>query len=84
MNLLRRLAEEAQGHPTPGPQRPPQPPSYQSFRNETQQPNSVPNSIADSSLSSYVSSVESGNEYSSPQLTRRRVISDDNAAETSL
>lgn len=83
MNLLKRLAEEAQGRPTPGSQRPPQPLSYQSFRNERQQAKSVPSSAADSSVSSNVSSVESGNEYSSPQLTRRRVISDE-SAETSL
>ncbi|KAM7500350.1 hypothetical protein LguiA_024764 [Lonicera macranthoides] len=79
MNLLRRLAEEAQGRTTPQAQRPTQQPPlvhHQSFRNQTQQPNTGTNSIPVSSVSSNISSTESVtdyNEYSSPQQIRKRV-----------
>uniref|UniRef100_A0A5B7BVP3 Putative Root hair defective 3 GTP-binding protein (RHD3) isoform 2 n=1 Tax=Davidia involucrata TaxID=16924 RepID=A0A5B7BVP3_DAVIN len=73
MNLLRRLAEEAQGRPTPDTPRPPQSLGSQSFRSQTQQPNSESSSIPISSVSSNISSTESGIEYSSPQMTHRRV-----------
>ncbi|KAA8537113.1 hypothetical protein F0562_029591 [Nyssa sinensis] len=72
MNLLRRLAEEAQGHPTPGAPTPSQSVGSQSF-SQTQQPNSLSSSIPISSVSSNVSSTESGIEYSSPQLKHRQV-----------
>ena len=79
MNLLRRLAEEAQGRTTPQEQRPTQQPPlvhHQSVRNQTQQPNTGSNSIPVSSVSSNISSTESVNdytEYSSPQPIRTRV-----------
>ncbi|KAL6952441.1 hypothetical protein U1Q18_040927 [Sarracenia purpurea var. burkii] len=84
MNLLRRLAEEAQGHPTPeAPRPPPQSLVSPSFRNQTQQQDLISrtqqqdlisSSVHDSSVSSNISSTESGIEYSSPQLTHRRVV----------
>ncbi|KAJ4846197.1 hypothetical protein Tsubulata_030589 [Turnera subulata] len=70
MNLLRRLAEEAQGRPTPEASRP-QPPTFQTFRNQTQ-PNPLSSSVAESSVSSNITSSEDGVEYSSPSLTQRR------------
>ncbi|XP_059624938.1 protein ROOT HAIR DEFECTIVE 3 homolog 2-like [Cornus florida] len=73
MNLLRRLAEGAQGRPTPEAPRPPQSLGFKSYRNQMQESNPVSSSIPDSSVSSNISSTESGIEYSSPQLTQRRV-----------
>ncbi|WRX27500.1 hypothetical protein QQP08_019987 [Theobroma cacao] len=70
VNLLRRLAEEAQGHQTA--EAPRQQPSmaFQSFRNQSQlNPTS---SIPESSVSSSVSASDGGIEYSSPNLTQRR------------
>lgn len=72
MDILRRLAEEAQGRPTP--EAPTQPVSLdsQSFRNETPQPNPVKSSVPESSVSSNISYSDSGMEYSSPNVTHRR------------
>lgn len=79
MNLLRRLAEEGQGNPTPQPpQRPPRPISHQSFKNDHQQSSSVSSTMADTASSSNVTSVDDDPEYSSPQLIRRRVSNGDN------
>lgn len=72
MNLLRRLAAEAQGHHAHEPASRTQTLAAQSFRSQTKIPASVSSSTLDSSVSSNVSS-ESGSEYSSPQLTHRRV-----------
>lgn len=70
LNLLRRLAEAAQGHPTPEAPRPAYSQPAQIFRNQTPQPNTVSSSIPESS----VSSSDGGVEYSSPNLTQRRNI----------
>ncbi|KAL4386024.1 hypothetical protein GQ457_09G004330 [Hibiscus cannabinus] len=70
MNLLKRLAEEAQGHQTPVPPRQQSSVAFQSFRNQSQ-PNPT-SSIPESSVSSNVSVSDSGIEYSSPNLTQRR------------
>lgn len=79
MNLLRRLAEEGQGNPTPQPpQRPPRPIRHQSFKNDNQQSASVSSTMADTALSSNVTSVDDDPEYSSPQLTHRHVSRGDN------
>nr|POE70071.1 protein root hair defective 3 like 2 [Quercus suber] len=72
MNLLRRLAEEAQGHPTPEAPRPPYSSASQCFRNQTPQPNPVSNLIPESSVSSDISFSDSGVDYSSPNLIHRR------------
>ncbi|KAJ4980824.1 hypothetical protein NE237_031661 [Protea cynaroides] len=72
MNLVRKLAEEAQGHPNPEPPRPAPSLATQSFRNQTQRMNSIADSVPDSSVSSNVTSTESSVEYSSPSLTHRR------------
>ncbi|KAM3701019.1 hypothetical protein ACJW31_05G141400 [Castanea mollissima] len=71
MNLLRRLAEEAQGHPAPEAPRPPYSLASQSFRNQTPQPNPVSNSIPESSVSSNISFSDSGVDYASPNLIHR-------------
>ncbi|XP_050145043.1 protein ROOT HAIR DEFECTIVE 3 homolog 2-like isoform X1 [Malus sylvestris] len=72
MNLLRKLAEEAQGNQTPEAQRRPVSLSSQSYRNETPQPNPVTSSFPESSVSSNISSSDTGMEYSSPPLRQRR------------
>ncbi|KAA3479113.1 protein ROOT HAIR DEFECTIVE 3-like protein 2-like [Gossypium australe] len=71
MNLLKRLAEEAQGHRTPeSPRQQQSSVAFQSFRNQSQlNPTS---SIAQSSVSSNVSVSDSSVEYSSPNLMQRR------------
>ncbi|KAG4124562.1 hypothetical protein ERO13_D10G047501v2 [Gossypium hirsutum] len=71
MNLLKRLAEEAQGHRTPeSPTQQQSSVAFQSFRNQSQlNPSS---SIAQSSVSSNVSVSDSSVEYSSPNLMQRR------------
>lgn len=69
MNLLRRLAEEAQGNPTP---EAPRPSYFQNFRNQTPQPNPISSQIPESSVSSNISPSDSGVEYSSPNLMHRR------------
>ncbi|XP_070677381.1 protein ROOT HAIR DEFECTIVE 3 homolog 2-like isoform X1 [Malus domestica] len=71
MNLLRKLAEEAQGNQTPEAQRRPVSLS-QSYRSETPQPNPVTSSFPESSVSSNISSSDTGMEYSSPPLRQRR------------
>ncbi|CAN6689310.1 unnamed protein product [Malus baccata var. baccata] len=72
MNLLRKLAEEAQGNQTPEAQGPPVSLASQSYRNETPQPNPVTSSFPESSVSSNISTSDSGMEYSSPPLRQRR------------
>lgn len=75
MNLLRRLAEEAQGHPAPETPSPPHSLASHSLRTQTYLPNlSVSSSVPDSSVSTHISSTEGGVEYSSPQLTQRRGV----------
>ncbi|PON62048.1 RHD3/Sey [Trema orientale] len=73
MNLLRRLAEEAQGHPTPQASRQSGSLMPQGFRHQTHPSNPTSNSIPESSVSSNISPSDSGVEYSSPNLTHRRV-----------
>ncbi|XVF40018.1 hypothetical protein PTKIN_Ptkin01aG0078800 [Pterospermum kingtungense] len=70
MNLLRRLAEEAQGYQTPeAPRQQPSPP-FQSVSSQSQlNPTS---SIPESSVSSSISESDGGIEYSSPNLSQRR------------
>ncbi|KDP33110.1 hypothetical protein JCGZ_13554 [Jatropha curcas] len=70
MNLLRRLAEEAQGQPAPEAPRPQSLASH-SFRNHTQ-PNSTLTTMPQSSVSSNISSSEDGVEYTSPDLRHRQ------------
>lgn len=72
MNLLRRLAEEAQGNPTPQPSRQSGSVLSQGFRNQTHPSNPLSTSIPESSVSSNISSTDSSVEYSSPNLTHRR------------
>ncbi|GMN60304.1 hypothetical protein TIFTF001_029405 [Ficus carica] len=72
MNLLRRLAEEAQGHPTTQASGQPGSAVSQGFRHQTRPSHPLSNSIPESSVSSNISSSEDGVEYSSPNLTRRR------------
>ncbi|XP_042490414.1 protein ROOT HAIR DEFECTIVE 3 homolog 2-like [Macadamia integrifolia] len=71
MNLIRKLAEEAQGRPTTEPPRPARSIAVQSFRNQ-QRTISVTDSVPNSSVSSNVASTESSFEYSSPSVTHRR------------
>ncbi|KAF8408635.1 hypothetical protein HHK36_004698 [Tetracentron sinense] len=70
VNILKRLSEEARGHPTPEAPRPPPSLGSQSFRSQTQRLSPVMDSVPDSSVSSTVSSSES----SSPLLTHRRAV----------
>ena len=72
MILLRQLAAKAQGHPDHEPATHTQTLASQSFRSQTPTRTSTSTSTMDSSVSSNDSS-ETGVEYSSPQLTRRRV-----------
>lgn len=72
MDILRRLAEEAQGRPTPEAPRQPVSLASQSYGSETPQPNRLTSSVPESSVSSSVSYSDSGMEYSSPNLARRR------------
>ncbi|KAE8715070.1 Protein ROOT HAIR DEFECTIVE 3-like protein 2 [Hibiscus syriacus] len=70
MNLLKRLAEEAQGHQTPDAPRQQSPLAFQSFKNQN---NLNPTStIPESSVSSNISTSDVGIEYSSPNLTHKR------------
>ncbi|PNY00852.1 hypothetical protein L195_g024139 [Trifolium pratense] len=69
MNLLKRLAEEAQGNPAP--ERTEQHHSDQTFRNQTQKPDSVSSSISNSGLSS-VGSSDGDSEYSTTNLSQRQ------------
>lgn len=68
MNLLRRLAEEAQQNSTQQPPETTQHLASQSFRHQTQQSNPE---FPDSSVSSNISS-DDRIELSSPNLTQRR------------
>ncbi|XP_024022751.1 protein ROOT HAIR DEFECTIVE 3 homolog 2 isoform X2 [Morus notabilis] len=72
MNLLRRLAEEAQGHPTPQASGQSGSAVSQGFRHQTHPSNPLSNSIPESSVSSNISSSDDGVEYLSPILNRRR------------
>ncbi|XP_059445431.1 protein ROOT HAIR DEFECTIVE 3 homolog 2 isoform X2 [Corylus avellana] len=73
MNLLRRLAEEAQGHPTPEAPRPSYSAASQIYRNQIPEPNPTSSQIPKSSVSSNISSDDdNGVEYSSPNLMHRR------------
>ncbi|XP_043690062.1 protein ROOT HAIR DEFECTIVE 3 homolog 2-like [Telopea speciosissima] len=71
MNLIRKLAEEAQGRPTPEPPRPDPSLAAQSYRNQ-ERTSSVTDSVPNSSVSSNFTSTESSVEYSSPSMTHRR------------
>ncbi|KAK9226990.1 hypothetical protein WN943_012038 [Citrus x changshan-huyou] len=71
MNLIRRLAEEAQGQRPPEASRPQQSLASQSFRYQTPPP-AGSSSIPESSVSSNISSSESEFESSGPNLIRRR------------
>lgn len=71
MNLIRRLAEEAQGQQPPEASRPQQSLASQSFRYQTPPP-AGSSSIPESSVSSNISSSESEFESSGPNLIRRR------------
>ncbi|PPD83338.1 hypothetical protein GOBAR_DD19728 [Gossypium barbadense] len=68
MNLLRRLAEEAQGHQTDEPPRQQCSLVFQSLKNQSH-PNPT-NSIPESSVASNISTSDVGIEYSSPNVTR--------------
>ncbi|XP_060175649.1 protein ROOT HAIR DEFECTIVE 3 homolog 2-like isoform X1 [Lycium barbarum] len=72
MDLLRRLAAEARGNPAPGTSRTTQHVASQSFRSQVSSPNPVLSSVPSSSVSSNIST-ENAPEYTSPQLTHRRV-----------
>ncbi|KAF4362476.1 hypothetical protein CsatB_001403 [Cannabis sativa] len=72
MNLLRRLAEEAQGGPTPQASGQSGPIISQGFRQQTHGSNPLSSSIPESSISSNISSSDSSVEYSSPNLSHRR------------
>ncbi|ONI11429.1 hypothetical protein PRUPE_4G106400 [Prunus persica] len=72
MDLLRKLAEEAQGNPAPEAPRRPVSVASQSHRNETPPPNTISSSIPESSVSSNISSSDGDVEYSSPPLRQRR------------
>ncbi|KAJ1414422.1 RHD3/Sey1 [Sesbania bispinosa] len=70
MNLLKRLAEEAQGNPAPqGTES--QSSTAQLFRNQVQKPELVSSSITNSAASS-VDSSGGDNEYSTTNLSQRR------------
>ncbi|GLT59945.1 hypothetical protein SLA2020_327380 [Shorea laevis] len=73
MNLLKRLVEEAQGHTTPEAPRPSPSLSAHSLRNQGQ-PNPMSASVPESSVSSNISSSDGDTEYSSPNITHRRSV----------
>lgn len=74
MNLIRRLAEEAQGRPTPEAPRPSYSVASQIYRNQIPKPNPISSQIPESSVSSNMSSDDDdiGVECSSPNLMHRR------------
>ncbi|XP_054777349.1 protein ROOT HAIR DEFECTIVE 3 homolog 2 isoform X2 [Prosopis cineraria] len=72
MNLLKRLAEEAQGRAPSGGTETQNTAASQAFRNETPKPNPVTSSIHQSSSLSSVGSSDGDSEYSSTNLTHRR------------
>ncbi|XP_010536351.1 PREDICTED: protein ROOT HAIR DEFECTIVE 3 homolog 2 [Tarenaya hassleriana] len=71
MNLLRKLAEEAQGAATQGA---PKPPEYLASQNYSQQSpsNHISRTIPESSVSSNISASDGDAEYTSPPLVQRR------------
>ncbi|KAI4299294.1 hypothetical protein L6164_032765 [Bauhinia variegata] len=71
LNLLKRLAEEAQGYATAPEGQGQNSTTSQTFRNEVPKPNIVSSSISSSAVSSIASS-DGDTEYSSPNLTQRR------------
>ncbi|KAI4296630.1 hypothetical protein L6164_036575 [Bauhinia variegata] len=71
MNLLKRLAEEAQGYATAEGTERQNSTVVQTFRNEVPKPNLVSSSVSSSSISGIASS-EGDTEYSSSNLTQRR------------
>ncbi|XAR56145.1 hypothetical protein NMG60_11036501 [Bertholletia excelsa] len=75
-NLLKHLAEEAQGHQSPAAPRPPHHLDSHSFRSQKHEDEaeSALSSAPDTSISSNISSTESGVEHGGPQLTHRRVL----------
>ncbi|XP_022723301.1 protein ROOT HAIR DEFECTIVE 3 homolog 2-like isoform X3 [Durio zibethinus] len=72
MNLLRRLAEEAQGHQTPEAPKQQSSLAFQRVGNQSQLNPSI--SIPESSVSSNIKASDDGVEYSSPPLSHRRSI----------
>ncbi|MCD7468471.1 hypothetical protein HAX54_006686 [Datura stramonium] len=72
MDLLRRLAAEAQGNPAPGTSRTSQHVASQSSRSQVNSPDPISSSVPSSSVSSNIST-ENDFEYTSSQLTHRRV-----------
>ncbi|TKY72348.1 ROOT HAIR DEFECTIVE 3-like 2 [Spatholobus suberectus] len=68
MNLIKRLAEEAQGNPTPEES---QGSASQIYRNQVHRPDLVSSSISNSAVSSVGSSGDD-NEYSTTNLSHRR------------
>ena len=70
MNLLKRLAEEAQGNSTPEGSES-QNSNAQIFRNQAQKPDPASSTLSNSSVSS-VGSSGGDNEYSSTNLSQRR------------
>jgi hypothetical protein len=82
MNLIRRLAEEAQGRPTPEAPRPSNSATSQIYRNQIPEPNPTSSQIPESSVSSNMSSDDDiGVECSSPNLMHTRTT---NIQETEL
>ncbi|KAF5177905.1 Root hair defective 3-like protein [Thalictrum thalictroides] len=73
MNLLMRLAELAQGNPTPEPPTAPTFLTSQSFRSQTQNLVPATESVPDSAVSSVASS-DGGVECTSPMMTRRHTF----------
>ncbi|KAJ8758683.1 hypothetical protein K2173_000404 [Erythroxylum novogranatense] len=72
MNLIRKLAEEAQGHSTSeATTTRTELLNSQSFRNQSK-PNPTTSTIPESSVSSNISSADSDVEYTSPNLAHRR------------
>lgn len=73
MNLLKRLAEEAQGgnRAPEGTEPQPQRSAAQIFRNQMERPDSVASSIPNSAVSS-VDSSDGDNEYTTTNLSHRR------------
>lgn len=71
MNLLKRLAEEAQGGNRAPEGTEPQRSAAQIFRNQMERPDSVASSIPNSAVSS-VDSSDGDNEYTTTNLSHRR------------
>lgn len=74
LNLMKRLAEEAQGNPTrEAPRRRPISVTSHSFRSETSNSTPVTESVIESAVASVASS-DGDIEYTSPRLTRRQSV----------